>query len=292
MICPFVESVRGAHFAPLWLLNVGRPRIRSIKPEIWGSRDFQALSITGRLAFIALISNSDDEGRLKTDPAHLTTNYLTGSGEAPLVADVARQLDVMEEHKMAITYSARGTSYVALLGWKHQRVDHPVTSELPEPPKFKRRGSLNKRQLDLGILASSPERSRRIVSDRIPIPNGSYPDHKSDALSTNQAGELCALLTDALHEWGAKGETTTAWLTSADRLLRIDKRPYDEARKVLFWATHDESFWRANIRSMPTFREKYDTLRGQMMRRPSKSSLERSVEEDLQAAAQLRLEGR
>jgi hypothetical protein len=47
--------------------------------------------------------------------------------------------------------------------------------------------------------------------------------------------------------------------------LRLDKRPLEEAIKVLDWATQDE-FWRPNILSMPTFREKYDTLRGQMMR--------------------------
>jgi hypothetical protein len=109
----------------------------------------------------------------------------------------------------------------------------------------------------------------------------------------DDAAELCGHLSDALEEWGAKGDVTQAWQLEAERLLRIDKRSIDEAIEVLDWATHDD-FWRPNIRSMSKFRKQYDTLRGQMMRRPTTAAdrLERSVEADLATAAQLRLEGR
>ena len=87
----------------------------------------------------------------------------------------------------------------------------------------------------------------------------------SKELTSSDASDLCQKLELSLHAWGAKGHTTEAWMTAADRLLRLDKRPLDEAIQVLEWATQSE-FWRPNIMSMPTFREKYDTLRGQMMR--------------------------
>lgn len=53
------------------------------------------------------------------------------------------------------------------------------------------------------------------------------------------------------------------WHTEADRILRLDKKPYDEAVSVLEWSQQD-NFWKTNILSMPTFREKYDKLFMQM----------------------------
>ncbi len=53
---------------------------------------------------------------------------------------------------------------------------------------------------------------------------------------------------------------TQRWRDEARRLLDIDQRPLDKALGLIDWATTD-TFWRANIRSMPKFREKYDQLR-------------------------------
>ena len=54
-----------------------------------------------------------------------------------------------------------------------------------------------------------------------------------------------------------------AWVKEEDKLLRLDKRPLEEAKQVLGWSQHD-MFWRGNILSMPKFREKYDQLKLQM----------------------------
>ncbi len=99
-------------------------------------------------------------------------------------------------------------------------------------------------------------------SNPVPVP---VPSVSSNELTSSDASDLCQKLEASLHAWGAKGHTTEAWTTAADRLLRLDKRPLDEVIRVLEWATKSE-FWRPNIMSMATFREKYDTLRGQMMR--------------------------
>lgn len=52
-------------------------------------------------------------------------------------------------------------------------------------------------------------------------------------------------------------------IRDADLLIRIDKRPLDEAISVLAWATKD-SFWKSNILSIGKFRAKYDQLRLRM----------------------------
>lgn len=53
------------------------------------------------------------------------------------------------------------------------------------------------------------------------------------------------------------------WVKEADKLMRLDERPKDEIIKVLHWC-QSSSFWKANILSMPKFREKYQTLKLQM----------------------------
>ena len=45
--------------------NNGMARKRMIDPNIWDSEDFSKLSILGRLLFIGMFSNADDEGRGK-----------------------------------------------------------------------------------------------------------------------------------------------------------------------------------------------------------------------------------
>lgn len=266
---------------------LSRPRIRYLKPEIWQSRDFRALSAVGRETFICLISNADDEGRMKTDAAHLAHTFLD---EPP--ADVEHQLELMEERRMITTYRVRGDRFIALLGWKHQRVNHPSPSDLPAPPKFKKKsadGSPRKRQLDLASLLNAQERdSTNPSTTTITTTTAS---HANGALAHADARRLVEQLLDSLAEWNAKRKSSPAKdIEEAERLIRIDQRPIDEALEVLSWATHDE-FWRPNILSLSKFRKQYDTLRGQMQRRGPVNSLERSTEELLRSAAQHRMEG-
>lgn len=49
------------------------------------------------------------------------------------------------------------------------------------------------------------------------------------------------------------------WELTADRMLRIDRRPPELIAKLIRWVQHDE-FWMANVLSMDTLREKFDQL--------------------------------
>jgi len=57
---------------------------------------------------------------------------------------------------------------------------------------------------------------------------------------------------------GFKGDPRK-WDSDMDKILRIDKRPYDEAAKLLQLVQEDD-FWKANILSGKKFRDKYDQL--------------------------------
>lgn len=72
---------------------------------------------------------------------------------------------------------------------------------------------------------------------------------------------LCTLLADHIEANGSKRPTiTSAWRTAARLMIDKDRREHDRAARLIAWCQADP-FWRSNVLSMPTFREKYDQLR-------------------------------
>jgi len=89
---------------------------------------------------------------------------------------------------------------------------------------------------------------------------------KPDAPPREDIDSLCNLLADLIERNGSDRPTVgKAWLDAARLLLDGNGRdkkpkPFGELESVLRWSQND-SFWKSNILSMPTFREKYDQLR-------------------------------
>lgn len=72
---------------------------------------------------------------------------------------------------------------------------------------------------------------------------------------------VCAVLAELVASNGSKHPTVTpAWRDSARLLIDKDGRTEQQILWLLNWCQSDP-FWRANILSMPTFREKFDRLR-------------------------------
>jgi len=91
-------------------------------------------------------------------------------------------------------------------------------------------------------------------------PNSTHP-----ATSPNEVREdvlaLCSQLQDLIEANGSKRPVINGqWLTEARLLLDKDKREFASASRLIAWCQAD-SFWKANVLSMPTFRKKYDQLR-------------------------------
>lgn len=57
----------------------------------------------------------------------------------------------------------------------------------------------------------------------------------------------------------AKEPNLNSWATSFDKIIRIDKRPIEEIKKIIEWCQKD-SFWFKNILSPDKLRVQYDTL--------------------------------
>lgn len=125
---------------------------------------------------------------------------------------------------------------------------------------------------------SSATSTRSVRStDRVPTANvgGKSREEKSreeersapaDAGRRDDVDSLCDLLCDLVQGNDCRRPTVTKqWRDEARRLLDKDGVERGEAERVMRWALAD-NFWRANVLSMPKFRQKFDQLKLQQSR--------------------------
>lgn len=83
----------------------------------------------------------------------------------------------------------------------------------------------------------------------------------SDGPPREDVERVCQHLADAIEANGSKRpHVSERWRTEARRLIDIDGRTPDQIIRAIDWCQSD-TFWRANVLSMPKLREKYDQLR-------------------------------
>jgi hypothetical protein len=99
--------------------------------------------------------------------------------------------------------------------------------------------------------------------------------------------KLCYRLAELMVENDPKAKpkpSSVGWMDAAEKLMRIDERHFEECMAVLEWSQRNE-FWKANVLSMPKFREKYPTLRAQWRRMSGPSTASAPVSSAELAAA-------
>lgn len=122
-----------------------RPRIRTLKPEIWADEKIGALSRDARLLFVGLITMADDEGRFRALPSAILGHVF------PYDEDAGRKLErwlrEIEQQHLLIRYEVDGFSYGALTGWgKHQKINRANPSTLPDPWSLNDHGTITERE--------------------------------------------------------------------------------------------------------------------------------------------------
>lgn len=236
-------------------------RIRSIRPEFWTSEDIAAMDWNVRLVFIGLWSYVDDNGVGRDNERLITTALF------PLDEDlqessrrVTGALRYLSSNKLITRYEVSGKRFLHISSWlKHQRIEKASKGRYPLPT-CEDAETVDDSGNTPGILPEpSPlgegEKGRR-GEDLSSEPDGS--DSEPNRVDVKR---LTDLLVDSLKARNVKTPTSLkAWNTEARRLLDIDKRPLDEALRVLAWSQQDE-FWSKNILAMSKFRAKYDQLR-------------------------------
>lgn len=109
-------------------------RKRSLDPDIWADDAVQALPSAGAvMLYIGTISQADDDGRLQWSAQQLWAKIFPGRSDVKL-SEVERWMDAIGK-KLVRVYKYAGKLYAVHPNWrKHQYVNRPSPSKLPEPP--------------------------------------------------------------------------------------------------------------------------------------------------------------
>ena len=259
-------------------------RIRSIKPEFWSSPDIAALSDSDRLLFIGLWSYVDDHGRGRDDIALIVAALYPHDMVAnPLdtVAKVRDGLAKLSEANLILRYTVASRTYFLVTGWgKHQRVDKPKASRIPEPTEeendtFPQNDAIRESVANLRDDVATPrdtlapgigeqgnrgtgEQGNSEAIDDVDLRAVEDPRPDVDAVCDAMAASV-------QRRTGRAPRVTAAWRTQARLMIDRDGRTVEEITRVIDWAEGND-FWRANVLSLPKLRQKFDTLRLQAQR--------------------------
>lgn len=109
------------------------PRKRQIDPDIWKSEQVVDLPIEARLLFIGMISQADDEGRLKGSAFALKMSIFPA--DSYKLEMVKRWRNAIINNHLVALYQFNGTEYLWIPNFKkHQYMTKSFPSKLPEPP--------------------------------------------------------------------------------------------------------------------------------------------------------------
>ena len=247
-------------------------RIRSVKPELRRDLTVAEWPRDCRYAWVLLWGYLDDHGRGLDDLRLLVADLF------PLDRDVTERkldgwltrmaTDSVHGDAPLCRYTVGGRRFLHAPKWtKSQRVSHPQDSLIPRCPIHESDGS------------RTGAETEPIPSDSGTDPESFRPSRTPEDLGVKGAREaeggtatppepsrldveqVCSALVAAVVANGARKPTVTqTWRREARLLLDKDARPLAEVLAVIAWATQD-SFWKSNILSVPTLREKYDRLR-------------------------------
>jgi hypothetical protein len=207
-------------------------RIRTLKPELWQHEKIGRLSRDERLLFIVLITQADDDGRLRELP-----RAIIGDGyphDRISERQVEKWLAALERERLIVRYGCGRERFIALRGWqKHQRIDRYRPSTLPAPDGFSAQ-----EQGSLDLDSSSPRRGLDAGSGIKDLDRGSgSQDHdREDPPSPPQAGGV-----EARDFWGrVKAEFVGAVseFTMHTWIEPIEVRSFDGRRLVLAAPDH------------------------------------------------------
>lgn len=205
-----------------------RPRIRSLKPEVWQDERFAGLGNLPVRLYVGLITQADDEGRGSAN-LNLIRARIFPFDERPL-EDFALGLQALRDARLVELYDAGGRSLIQITSWADdQRVDKPTASDLPAPPR-PAGGSAREQS---GVVATTPEpggdpreESGAFPPSRAPADRtGPDPDQDQERTAPEGAGARTEDITTVFEAWVAATERDPSRTKlDPDRRRLIDKR--------------------------------------------------------------------
>ena len=277
------------------------PRKRTIKPDFFLDEDIANLGTLSRLLFIGLWGLADREGRLEDRPKRIKVQVFPYEDRDvdTLLWELAErfivryeferkryiQIEKFTKHQSPHPKEAKSTiegpktdgaiklnckQFKATARNARQLQSKTgLTTGLTTEQESKPDGLSPTQRPDanpekLGATPKSPAKAPG--SDRSPEPMPTLERAQGRALRLSCFLRNLILDNDPKAPVPMPGyKSLKAWNRDADLLLRKDKRPLDEAVKLLRWC-QDSDFWRGNILSMGKFRKQYTQLLHQMKR--------------------------
>lgn len=276
-------------------------RIRQIKPELRRDQTVAEWPLPARYAWTLLWGYLDDDGYGIDDLRLLVADLF------PFDRDVTEKklngwLNLMTKtSKYSPTaplcrFQIDGASYLHSVKWeRHQRVNRPAPSRLPQCPLHPERPSIGRIRSANDSLNESEKpsqndslRARKDQGSEVQgsevqgsglRDQGSEPSREVVPLRAD-IEDLCRHLADHVEANGSRRPQITAkWRDAARLMLDVDGRTVDQVRRCIEWCQADE-FWRGNVLSMPKLREKYEQLRLQANRSQNGAAHVQQVTDD------------
>ncbi|QYF98482.1 helix-turn-helix domain-containing protein [Microbacterium sp. PAMC21962] len=250
----------------------------SVKVSSWVWHGDECATLTGNelILMLALADVAGDEGRCRylDDESDMTYGALAKKVRVDkrtiirLVAKL-RAAGLLEQKR---GQNGRPNEFTVVVPWASRRTGDnlsPVPEAEPVTP------------------VRQPVTPETRTGDKVPIDSSYRRIDVEDVYTSDVASDdlpkysseiirLCDLLASHVrangHKVGVVGET---WHAACDRLIRLDGYTVEQVEWMIRWATADE-FWAANIRSMPTLREKFSTLVLQAKRKAQQSPTHRA----------------
>jgi hypothetical protein len=153
-------------------------RIRTVKPELFTSETLAQVSVEAERSFTGLLTQADDQGRLRESPAMLN-GALWPCRPEHTVADMRSDIDALVQVGLLCRYTAADKKYLHFPTWnEHQKISHPSTRGLlPVCPIHDDRGGAP--HTPSGTSPNSPETTPEpALSGKFPEPSGKTPQGK------------------------------------------------------------------------------------------------------------------
>ncbi len=204
-----------------------RPRIRTLKPELWQDEAVGEVSRDARLLFVGLITQADDKGRLRGDPRLIAAQLFPY--DAPPPEQVEAWLAELDRVGLIQRYAHAGRPLICLPAWeRHQKINRASEKVLPGPDdegSVDFHGSFTDGSSPEGKGSEgSGEESEADASDVVPSGSSSpalaakEEPQRSKLPTGGRLSELLADLVAANDPDGKRPKVSTRWL-DAERLL-------------------------------------------------------------------------
>lgn len=234
-------------------------RIRTVKPEFWKDAKLLKVSRDARLLFIATLNFADDEGRLVYDVEQLKIDIFPQDD-----VDIGAIYQELADIRRVAIYEVAGKSYLHVVNFsKHQKVDKRTASRLPPPPPDP---SDSPR-----IPPTAADHSASVDAPRVDPPTegkgsrkGTGEDKSLPAKKTHGTPEDHAMarrMFEAVRVVAptAKEPLWDAWANAIRLMREQDERTHAQIWEQFEWANRD-SFWRVNVLSPGTLRDRWNQL--------------------------------